>query len=228
MPVIQNDIPEMLPVLSAGRHRSPRQGACFMEFASYLAGERWSDHPECTHPSLASLARAVNDCTSDEARSRLSAMIPSVIGLTSPDPRLPIVVAVRAGTRALPVASDTRQHTIAVGLLHCRDLALASGGAIGSELVARIDEALLSAPTAERWARRFHDSVATGHKRSDDRAMQALLTFSVVGIAEACVNDADDILYEVLEGAIADCERLIGIAHVEPRVPARIPVPSRG
>jgi len=28
-----------------------------MEFASYLAGERWSDHPACTHPLLAVLAR---------------------------------------------------------------------------------------------------------------------------------------------------------------------------
>ena len=34
----------------AGRHRNPRKGACFMEMASFLAGERWSDHPQCTHP----------------------------------------------------------------------------------------------------------------------------------------------------------------------------------
>lgn len=39
--------PELLPVLSPGKHRNPRKGACFMEFASYLAGERWSDHPPC-------------------------------------------------------------------------------------------------------------------------------------------------------------------------------------
>ena len=53
--------PELVPVLSAGRHRNPRKGACFMEMASFLAGERWSDHPSCTHPLLASLARLVND-----------------------------------------------------------------------------------------------------------------------------------------------------------------------
>ncbi len=28
-----------------------------MELASYLAGERWSDHPACTHPLLAEAAR---------------------------------------------------------------------------------------------------------------------------------------------------------------------------
>ena len=71
----------MVPVLSRGKHRSPRKGACFMEYASHLAGERWSDHPACTHPAVASLARAVNDCTSDSGRSRLVPMIPSVIGL---------------------------------------------------------------------------------------------------------------------------------------------------
>ena len=37
--------PVVLPILSRGKHRSPRKGACFMEFASLLAGERWSDHP---------------------------------------------------------------------------------------------------------------------------------------------------------------------------------------
>ena len=50
-------IPDGMPVLSRGKHRSPRRGACFMELASVLAGERWSDHPACTHPLLAQLAR---------------------------------------------------------------------------------------------------------------------------------------------------------------------------
>src|SRR5215211_5029994 len=43
-------MPELMPQLSPGGHRSPRKGACFMELASYLAGERWSDPPGCTHP----------------------------------------------------------------------------------------------------------------------------------------------------------------------------------
>lgn len=46
---------DVMPILSPGRHRSPRRGACFMEFASYLAGEPWSDHPACTHGTLAHL-----------------------------------------------------------------------------------------------------------------------------------------------------------------------------
>ncbi len=69
-----------LPILSAGRHRNAKRGACFMEYASYLAGERWSDRPSCTHPSLAALARLINDLTSDDARSELATLIPSVVG----------------------------------------------------------------------------------------------------------------------------------------------------
>src|SRR3989337_2921875 len=65
---IHADAPGILPVLSKGKHRNARKGACFMEFASYLAGERWSDHPSCTHPLLSELARLVNDHTSDEQR----------------------------------------------------------------------------------------------------------------------------------------------------------------
>ena len=48
--------PDGMPQLSRGKHRSPKTGACFMEFASFLAGEPWSDSPQCTDPMLAHLA----------------------------------------------------------------------------------------------------------------------------------------------------------------------------
>ena len=63
--------PDIMPVLSRGGHRSPRKGACFMELASFLAGEPWSDHPSCTHPLLASLARDVNDHVDPRTAARL-------------------------------------------------------------------------------------------------------------------------------------------------------------
>src|SRR5258708_21196521 len=59
--------PDVLPILSPGRHRRPRRGACLMEYTSLLAGERFSDSPACTDPVLAALARAVNDYTGDVA-----------------------------------------------------------------------------------------------------------------------------------------------------------------
>ncbi len=45
-----------------------------MELASYLAGERWSDHPACTHPLLAAVARDVNDYTSGYEDARCTAV----------------------------------------------------------------------------------------------------------------------------------------------------------
>jgi hypothetical protein len=67
-----------------------------MEMASYLAGERWSDHPACTHPLLAGMARLVNDTLSDRLRPQLIPLIPSVIGLTSDDLRVDAAIAVAA------------------------------------------------------------------------------------------------------------------------------------
>src|ERR671937_484831 len=109
--------PELIPILSRGRHRNPRKGACFMELASFLAGERWSDHPTCTHPLLAAVARLVNDNTSDAGRRRLAALIPSVIGLTGTDLRIDARIALHCATMALPVVSAERQKVLAVSAL---------------------------------------------------------------------------------------------------------------
>jgi hypothetical protein len=111
--------PPLLPMLSRGKHRSPRTGACFMEFASLLAGERWSDHPACTHPLLAAVARHVNDHTSDAGRPRLADLIPSVIGLTGEDLHIDARIALRSATMALPVVAAERQRVMAVSVLAC-------------------------------------------------------------------------------------------------------------
>src|SRR5690554_5096431 len=71
-------IPNGMPQLSRGRHRSAKTGACFMEFASYLAGEPWSDSPQCTDPLLSHLARAVNDLLPDSRRNEIAPDIPRV------------------------------------------------------------------------------------------------------------------------------------------------------
>ncbi|TXN25680.1 hypothetical protein FVP33_19290, partial [Lacisediminihabitans profunda] len=75
-----------MPVLSRGKNRSPKSGACFMGYASWLAGEKWSDHPACTHPALAPLARMGNDCSPDAARSEPVTHITPGGGLNGPDP----------------------------------------------------------------------------------------------------------------------------------------------
>src|SRR6266498_2197260 len=125
-------LPTLLPLLSRGKHRNPRKGACFMELASLLAGERWSDHPACTHPLLAAVARHVNDYTSDAGRPRLTGLIPSVIGLTSDDLHVDARIALRCATMALPMVASERQRVMAVSVLACeRVLADLDGRPLG-------------------------------------------------------------------------------------------------
>ncbi|MDP3893040.1 MAG: hypothetical protein Q8Q44_17530, partial [Nocardioides sp.] len=115
--------PDAIPVLSRGRHRSPRQGACFMEFASMLAGERWSDHPACTHRLLGQLARGVNDRTSDENRSALAVLIPSVVGLRgSDDVRWVLGVTSSIAVQASFEAPEASQRALAAGMLRAAQL----------------------------------------------------------------------------------------------------------
>ncbi|HWR84586.1 MAG TPA: hypothetical protein VN200_01190 [Rhodoglobus sp.] len=194
--------PSLLPILSAGRHRSPRQGACFMEFASYLAGERWSDHPACTHPLLAALARDVNDLTSDRRRDRLMPLVHRVIGLNGDDPRIAIAVAIRAAAHALPIASMERQRALATGLL-----------ALGADTDA-VRDAFATTPDSERWARAYL-ARTPARPRNTERAAYAMVHTAVVGIALACVDDPDARLRALLADAIADVERMLGTAAAE-------------
>ena len=188
-----------------------------MEFASHLSGEAWSDHPACTHPVLASLARMVNDCTSDEARSRLMMLIPSVIGLRGDDPRVRLVVALRAATAGLPVVSADHQRALAVGILNCqRHLGRVSAeGTI--DVSDQVRDAFDRAPQTERWAREFMGSVGSWSRtRFTDRTAESIIRITVQGIAEACIPDTDERLYRLLSDAIDDCTQVLGKPAGEP------------
>jgi hypothetical protein len=204
--------PEGLPILSPGRHRSPRHGACFMEFASYLAGERWSDHPGCTHGTLAQLARMVNDRTSDAARARLTPLVPSVIGLTSDDPLLDVLLAVRAAHAALPIVAEERQRSQAVGLHVALDALRERRDEFAVEAVALARAALRSAPAADEWAIRFIDEIGPALRRPGMTVRQCrdIVTAAVDGIARACVDDPDDRLVALLTAAVSDTARFVG------------------
>jgi len=198
------DPPKLVPLLSRGKHRSPRKGACFMEMASYLAGERWSDHPRCTHPLLASVARLVNDLISDRKRRRLVELIPAVIGLTTKDPRADVRIALRCATTALPIASAERQNALAVAVVTAeRTLAMLEGGPPG-HLSATSVQALGSSPLATRWALTF----ASGLDASVDGYLRfgapTAVRLAVPAIAEACVPDPDELLCELLVAVIGE------------------------
>ena len=200
--------PDLLPILSRGKHRNSRKGACFMEMASVLAGEKWSDHPRCTHPLLADLARHVNDATSDDNRHQLALLIPEVVGLTSEDPRVDARIALRCATTALPVASEERQNVLAVSVLSADCVLAVMDGRQTDDLEPASRTALEAAPRAAEWARSFVRRAGVAVKGFKRHGAPGTVRLSVHGIAEACVVDPDAILRQLLIDAIADTTAL--------------------
>jgi hypothetical protein len=199
---------EFLPLLSRGKHRKPRNGACVMEYASYLAGEKWSDHPACTHPLLGELARQVNDFSSDEARQVLVEFVPDMIGLTGTDLRVDLHIALRAAQTALPVVAAERQQIMAVAVLTCERLRADIDGCPGAPLSQESGEALSLAPDAATWARRYTRNLCMSQRSFRRQAAPTIVRYAVQGIARACITNADALLHDLLAAAIDDCKRL--------------------
>jgi len=217
------DLPDGVPVLSRGKHRSPRKGGCFMEFASFLAGEQWSDHPKCTHPLLATLARDVNDYVSEDGRRRIAPLVPSVVDVVSDDPLVELAIAVYAASAALPIAAYERQPALAVGLIRSdQELAKLSGGDV-ERLRAIARAAMDQSPHETEMARRFVDR-PWGRTHKFGRAAPHIVHLSVTGIARACIPDPEDRLCTLLEETIAECRGLVLSPQARPeqlRLPVR-------
>jgi hypothetical protein len=199
-----------------------------MEMASYLAGEPWSDHPVCTHPLLGALARLVNDHTSDAGRRNLVELVPSVIGVTSTDPRVDVRIALRAATTALPVVSEERQRILAVAVLAAERVLSDIDGRPADELVEQSRRALAQAPIAARWAESFNRDMRTTAKGFHRHGAPNTVRHAVVGIAHACIPDPDAMLRDLLVGAIEDCApRRAPTRQRHPHAgPGRMPVPA--
>jgi hypothetical protein len=204
----EGQLPPLLPMLSPGKHRSPHSGACFMEFASLLAGERWSDHPACTHPLLAEVAQHVNDYTSDAGRPRLVTLIPSVIGLTGDDPHIDARIALGSATLALPVVSAERQRVMAVSVLACERVLASLDGRAVEALQEQSRSALAQVPDAAQWATQFTRAIrnpTTSAKHFRRHTAPAIVRDAAQGIAQALVPDPDQMLRDLLAQAIDDC-----------------------
>lgn len=220
--------PDGLPLLAAGRHRRPRDGACLMELVSVLAGERWTDAPRCTHPLLARLARLVNDATSDDARPRLARLAPSLVGLRPADDARPswrtrstptgdrwdLELASLAAATALHVGSPWYQRPLAAAVLSCEQLA---GDPPDAGRRARSEAALAAAPEAARWAAEFVAGLAP-RRRVDAHAVVEL---AVRAIARSDALDVDARLAALLADAVALAERLTAPTPAAPTSTAR-------
>jgi hypothetical protein len=185
-----------------------------MEYTSYLAGEKWSDHPACTHPLLGELARQVNDFISEEARQSLVELVPDMIGLTGADLRIDLRIALRAARTALPVVAEERQQMMATAVLTCERLLADLDGRPGAPLSEESSDALALAPAAATWAHRYTRNLSTSQGVFRRRAAPTIVRYAVQGIARACTPNADPLLHELLVGAIEDCASVL---TTEPR-----------
>jgi hypothetical protein len=174
-----------------------------MEFASFLAGERWSDHPSCTHPLLAQLARQVNDNLSDGDRQQLVPLIPLVVGRLGDDRTwltLPVTVA---AWPVLKVPEET-QRVLAAGLL-CAEQLCAEAGADLAVTQREARAALDLVPGAVAWVERLRIRPRITPRAFADRSAPMMVRFAADGIAESGAPDRDQRLRALLETAIAAC-----------------------
>ncbi len=67
--------------LKSGGHSSIEEGACVMEVVSWVAGEPWSDRPQCACPVISTFLRNWNDSLPDDERNELLRdLIPRLVG----------------------------------------------------------------------------------------------------------------------------------------------------
>jgi hypothetical protein len=84
MSVIEDRLPYLEPLkLGRGSHDPPSNGlvnACVMEAVAYVAGEPFSDHPECASPVITSFLVSWNDAMNDVDRQMLKPYIVRLVG----------------------------------------------------------------------------------------------------------------------------------------------------
>jgi hypothetical protein len=193
-----------------------------MELASVLAGERWSDHPACTHPLLAELAREVNDGTSDAGRGQLAPLIPSVVGRLGNDQTwLTLAVAVTAST-ILDVPEGT-QRVLAGGLIRAEQVS----ADLGPDLAATRKDAqaaLALVPGAVAWFERIGVRDRITAKTFAKRCAPTMVRSAVDGVVASGRSDCDQRLRRLLEVGIAACPAPVQAAPAPDVTGTRLPL----
>jgi hypothetical protein len=174
-----------------------------MEFASFLAGERWSDHPSCTHPLLAQLARQVNDVIGDEGRQRLVPLIPLVVGRRGDD-RTWLTLPVAVASAPILDVPEATQRVLAAGLLSAHQVCVEAGPDLAS--TGRQARAALDlVPGAVAWIERLGVRPRTSPRIFASRCAPTMLRCTVDGIVTSGTADRDARLRALLETAINAC-----------------------
>ena len=70
--------------LAKGGHSDTHDAMCVMEAVAYIAGEPWSDAPQCACPVITAFMVSWNDVLEDEPRNRLlKPLVPLLVGTRS-------------------------------------------------------------------------------------------------------------------------------------------------
>jgi hypothetical protein len=199
--------PAGMPVLSAGKHARPSQGACLMEYVSVLAGRRFSAKPECTDRTLAAIARAVNDYSSDDARQELGRYAGSLTTAGRLDVADQQDLARRVLLTALPYSDGHRRVTLLVALLGLeRAAAGRTEGYDGSLLGLDTELALLG---MDRDVERAAEQLVQWPVEVSEHHRKGLAVMVEVAVRTVAANAAapDQILRDLLGDCLADHTR---------------------
>jgi len=72
---------QQITILDRGAHAADSGALCAMEAVAWIAGEPWSDAPQCASPVISQFMRSWNDALPDADRTRLLVpLLPEIIG----------------------------------------------------------------------------------------------------------------------------------------------------
>lgn len=172
-------LPDFLPTISAGAHDSGDGEACVMEYVSLLAGEEWSDRPECTHPLLAHEARTANDLLADADRGRLVPLVGRLFGTTDDSDEIRTQLRLRQARQVLVLVDPRLRVTVLSHVEHAERL-LRDGTDSPASEVERALATVRGLPTSGGELDHGHEQ----HHRQSARVM-AFAAMSDLGPAEA-------------------------------------------
>jgi hypothetical protein len=197
-------MPTALPILGAGHHRSPRHGACLMEYTSVLAGERFSDSPRCTDPVLAAVARAVNDYSGEASRQRIAPSAGDLTTTHGAGDEVQRGIVRRCLLTALRTADGTRRHGLLVALLGLdRAAAGADRGWERSMLCIDSELGLLGHDTGLADAEKYVATVPVSVSEHARRAPAVDVELAIATIAQSA-ESPDDVLFELFLECLDD------------------------
>ena len=227
-------------VLKASSHASFDDGACLLEAVAYIAGEAWSDHPQCVSPVLAAFGRNWNDgMRSDDERASLKPYIPLLIGTAgdaAADERRAWMATdwlVRVATPAWlrlagliehadtlaalqPITNAAYAASVQGSIVSARDSAAAAGAAAGA--------AARAAARAAAWAAALAAALAAAEDAAGAAAWAAAEATAWAVAGDAAWDAAGDALAPTVLALQSSAHDLFGRMIRAEECPAQWPV----